>query len=326
MGESEPECDGCSGTLPPMGDSLAGKTALVTGAGGGIGSSIARFLATEGASVVVNDPGRALDGSGESPSPADAVAATIAAAGGNAVTSYDSVTSFDAGERLVQQAVDSFGGLDIVVTAHGVLRDRMVFNMTEEEWDDVIDVHLTGTFNVLRHACAYMRPRRSGRIVAVSSTSGLVGNPGQANYGAAKSGIGGLTKVTARDMGRYGVTCNCIVPVAATRMTGSVTDEARARRSERGIARAALGSQAVAHDPEGVAPFVAYLASDFASRVNGQFFYVYGNTVALMSQPRLERSIVREKGFFSVEELQELIPGELVKGVANPAPPRPRDA
>ena len=159
----------------------------------------------------------------------------------------------------------------------------------------------------------------------MSSTSGLVGNPGQANYGAAKSGIGGLTKVVARDMGRYGVTCNCIVPVASTRMTQSVSDEARARRAERGIARAALGSQGVTHDPGAIAPFVAYLASDHAASVNGQFFYVYGNSVALMSQPRLERSIVREEGFFSAEELRELMPAELVSGLANPAPPRQRD-
>ena len=308
-----------------MGDSLTGKTAVVTGAGGGIGSGIARFLAAEGASVVINDPGRALDGSGAARAPADDIVAAIEAAGGRAVASYDSVTEFEAGERLVQMAVDSFGGLDIVVTAHGILRDRMVFNMSEQEWDEVIDVHLTGTFNVVRHACTYMRPRRSGRIVTVSSTSGLVGNPGQANYGAAKAAIGGLTKVVARDMGRYGVTCNCIVPVASTRMTQSVSDEAQERRSERGITRAALGSQGVTHDPEAIAPFVAYLAGGFAGSVNGQFFYVYGNSVALMSQPRLERSIVRDDGIFTVEELRELMPAELVKGLANPAPARPRD-
>ncbi len=308
-----------------MGESLAGKVALVTGAGGGIGSGVARLLAAEGAAVVVSDPGRTLDGSGASRAPADEVAAAIGADGGRAVASYDSVTEFDAGEHLVQLAVDSFGALDIVVTAHGILRDRMVFNMSEQEWDEVIDVHLTGTFNVVRHACTYMRPRRAGRIVTVSSTSGLVGNPGQANYGAAKSGIGGLTKVVARDMGRYGVTCNCIVPVASTRMTQSVSDEARARRAERGIARAALGSQQVTHDPGAIAPFVGYLASDHAASVNGQFFYVYGNHVALMSQPRLERSIVREEGFFSVEELREMAPAELVSGLTNPAPPRPRD-
>ena len=237
-----------------MGDSLTGKTAVVTGAGGGIGSGIARFLAAEGASVVINDPGRALDGSGAARAPADDVVAAIEAAGGRAVASYDSVTEFEAGERLVQMAVDSFGGLDIVVTAHGILRDRMVFNMSEQEWDEVIDVHLTGTFNVVRHACTYMRPRRSGRIVTVSSTSGLVGNPGQANYGAAKAGIGGLTKVVARDMGRYGVTCNCIVPVASTRMTQSVSDEAqvapvRARHHAGGARLAGRDSRPGGHRP-----------------------------------------------------------------------------
>lgn len=308
-----------------MANALTGKVAIITGGGGAIGSHVARFLAAEGASVVVNDPGKNLDGTGSSSSPADATVETIKSSGGHAVASYDSVVDFAAGERLVQQAMDSFGSLDIVVTAHGILRDRMIFNMSEQEWDDVLEVHLTGTFNLVRHACTYMRSRRAGRIITFSSTSGLVGNPGQANYGAAKSGIGGLTKVVARDMGRYGVTCNCIVPVASSRMTQSVTEEARGRRAKLGISRSALGSQAVTNDPKDIAPFIAYLASDFAGEVNGQFFYVHGNTISVMSQPRLDRSIIREEGIFSVEELQTLIPAELLVGLVNPAPRKDRN-
>jgi NAD(P)-dependent dehydrogenase (short-subunit alcohol dehydrogenase family) len=301
-------------------DTLAGKAAIVTGAGRGIGGGVARLLAAEGASVVVNDPGVDLDGAGGSAAHADAVVSAIEAAGGAAVASYADVTEFATGEALVQQALGSFGRLDIVVTCHGVLRDRMIFNMSEEEWDDVIAVHLTGTFNVVRHAAAHMRQHRAGRIITFSSTSGLVGNPGQANYGAAKSGIAGLTKVVARDLGRYGVTCNAIVPVAATRMTTSVSDESRAKRAERGIARSAEGASGVAYDPEDVAPFVAYLASDFAANINGQFFYVYGKSVSVMSQPRLERSILKPESFFSVEELRELLPQSITKDLVNPAP------
>ena len=303
-----------------MANTLAGKTAVVTGAGRGIGAGVAKLLAAEGASVIVNDVGAELDGSGRSTSHADDTVGAIASAGGAAAASYADVTKFDTGAELVQQAIDAFGGLDIVVTCHGILRDRMIFNMVEEEWDDVIAVHLTGTFNVVRHASGHMRHQRGGRIVTFSSTTGLVGNPGQANYGAAKSGIGGLTKVVARDLGRYGVTCNCIVPVASTRMTQSVSDEARARRSARGIARSAEGASGVTFDPDDIAPFVGYLASEFAWNVNGQFFYVYGKSISVMSQPRLERSILKSEGFFSVDEIRELAPQRLVQGIANPAP------
>ena len=305
-----------------MTDTLAGKTAVVTGAGRGIGAGVAKLLAAEGASVVVNDIGAELDGSGRSASHADDTVSAITSAGGSAVASYADVTKFETGVEVVQQATDSFGGLDIVVTCHGILRDRMIFNMAEDEWDDVIAVHLTGTFNVVRHAAGHMRQQKSGRIITFSSTTGLVGNPGQANYGAAKSGISGLTKVVARDLGRYGVTCNSIVPVASTRMTQSVSDEARARRAARGIARSAEGASGVAFNPDDIAPFVGYLASDFAWNVNGQFFYVYGKSISLMSQPRLDRSILKPEGFFSVDELREFAPQRLVQGIANPAPRR----
>jgi NAD(P)-dependent dehydrogenase (short-subunit alcohol dehydrogenase family) len=305
-----------------MADTLAGKTAIVTGAGRGIGAGVARLLAAEGAAVVVNDLGVDLDGSGATQQHADDTVESIAAAGGRAIASYADVTSFDAGAGLVQQAIDAFGGLDIVVTCHGILRDRMIFNMTDEEWDAVIAVHLSGTFHVVRHAAGHMRKQRKGRIITFSSTTGLVGNPGQANYGAAKSGIGGLTKVVARDLGRYGVTCNSIVPVAATRMTTSVSDGARAKRAERGIARSAEGASSARFDPDDVAPMVGYLASDFASNVNGQFFYVYGKSISVMSQPRLERTIVKTEGFHSVDELRTLFPERVTGQLVNPAPAR----
>ena len=305
-----------------MADTLAGKTAIVTGAGRGIGAGVARLLAAEGAAVVVNDLGVDLDGSSATQQHADDTVESIAAAGGRAIASYADVTSFDAGAGLVQKAIDAFGGLDIVVTCHGILRDRMIFNMTDEEWDAVIAVHLSGTFHIVRHAAGHMREQRKGRIITFSSTTGLVGNPGQANYGAAKSGIGGLTKVVARDLGRYGVTCNSIVPVAATRMTTSVSDEARAKRAERGIARSAEGASSARFDPDDVAPMVGYLASDFASNVNGQFFYVYGKSISVMSQPRLERTIVKTEGFHSVDELRTLFPERVTGQLVNPAPAR----
>ena len=310
-----------------MTDTLIGKAAIVTGAGRGIGSGVARLLAAEGAAVVVNDPGVELDGSGGEPSHAERVVAQIAAAGGRAVASHDSVTDFEAGEALVRQAVDAFGRLDIVVTCHGILRDRMIFNMSEQEWDDVISVHLTGTFNVVRHAARHMREQRAGRIITFSSTSGLWGSSGQANYGGAKGGVAGFTRVVARDLGRYGVTANAIVPMAATRMTTSVPPAARAARAASGIALGTPeGTTEVEFDPEDVAPFVAYLASDFAAGVNGQFFLVYGKTVSLMSQPRPERTVTKPGGErWTVEELAAVFPTSLGMDLPNPAPARPAE-
>ena len=297
-----------------MAGALQDKVAIVTGAGRGIGRGIALLYAAEGAKVVVNDPGVNVDGTGSTSSPADDVVAEIREAGGEAVANYDSVAEFSAGEALVQQALDSYGRLDIVVTSHGILRDRMVFNMTEQEWDDVIRVHLKGTFNVVKHACILFRQQRSGRIITLTSESGLIGNAGQANYGAAKSGIGGFTKVVARDMGKYGVTCNSIAPRAATRMTATVVP--KGRPGEFAIAGAVEGADPM--EPEDIAPFAAYLASDYASGVNGQIFLVYGNTITLMSQPRLVNTIFKPEGFWSAEELQAQ--ESLIEGLVNPAP------
>src|SRR5215510_13607792 len=202
-----------------VGDMLTGRVAVVTGAGRGIGRGVALALAAAGAKVVVNDYGVAVDGSAPSSGPAFDVVREIESGGGEAVASTESVADWDGAGRIVRTAVESFGKIDVLVTCAGILRDRMIFNMSEEEWDAVLAVHLKGTFNCLRHACTHMRERRAGRIITFSSGSGLFGNPGQANYGSAKSAIGGLTKVAARDLGKYGITVNAICPVAGTRMT-----------------------------------------------------------------------------------------------------------
>src|SRR5499425_2751435 len=218
-----------------MGERLKGKAAVVTGAGRGIGRAVAELLAAEGAAVVVNDLGGNVDGTGAAASVADEVVAAIKARGGTAVANHDSVTDFAAAERIVDAAVREFGSIDILVNNAGILRDRMLFNMSEDDWDAVVAVHLNGSFNCMRHAAARMREQRRGRIVSMSSTSGVFGNSGQANYGAAKDGITGLTRVAARDLGKYGITVNAVCPGATTRMTGTVPEASRVARQKSGI-------------------------------------------------------------------------------------------
>ena len=304
-----------------MGEVLRDKVAVITGAGGGIGRAVALALAGEGAKVVVNDLGGAVDGTGESTTPADKVVEEIQRTWGSAVANYDSVATMEGGERIILAAVDNFDKIDILVTVAGILRDRMVFNMTEEEWDAVIDVHLKGTFTCVKYASILMRQQRSGRIITFSSESGLMGNSGQANYGAAKSGIAGLTKVVSRDLGKYGVTANSIVPRAATRMT--LTEEVRKSleiKKARGIEDEEGLEGLMDYQPEDVAPFVVFLASDAAANVNGQTFFVYGNTISLLSQPRPIKTI-QKNGRWSLDELTELVPSTLAAELVNPAPP-----
>ena len=306
-----------------MADILKDKAAIVTGAGRGVGRGIAMLMAAEGAKVVVVDPGVNVDGSGLDRSLADEVAKEITDAGGTAVPCYDSVVTMEGGENIVKTAVDSFGKLDIVVTCAGILRDRMIFNMTEQEWDDVIAVHLKGTFTVVKHACILFRQQRSGRIITFTSQSGLFGNSGQANYGAAKSGIAGFTKVVARDMGRYGVTANSIAPRANTRMIANIPDSASEIRARGGVSGLSEETERDSWNPDAIAPFVAFLASDYADYVNGQTFEVYSGNVSLVSQPRPQRSIYNPEGHWPVDKLAFQAREFLTKGIPNPAPAQP---
>ncbi|TMA78870.1 MAG: SDR family NAD(P)-dependent oxidoreductase [Deltaproteobacteria bacterium] len=303
---------------------LAGRVAVVTGAGRGIGRGVALALGAAGAKVVVNDYGVNVDGTAPSTGPAFDVVKEIERTGGEAVASTDSVADWEGARRIIGTALERFGQLDALVTCAGILRDRMIFNMSEEEWDAVIAVHLKGTFNCLRHACTHMRDRRYGRIVTFSSGSGLFGNPGQANYGAAKSAIAGLTKVAARDLGKYGITVNAIAPVAGTRMT--VNEEvrrARELRKKQGIQREDRGvAQIEELDPDDIAPMVVYLTSEYAKDVNGQFFLCFGNSVALVSQPRPVKTLYKAEGNWTLDELDRLVPATVAEGLVNPAPPK----
>jgi NAD(P)-dependent dehydrogenase (short-subunit alcohol dehydrogenase family) len=269
-----------------MGNKLEGRVAIVTGAGRGIGASVARLFAAEGAQVVVADLGVDVDGSGQDTSPAAQVVEDIKKNGGEAVVNSSDVASFSDAEGLVQQAIDTYGKLDVLVNVAGILRDRMVFNMTEEDWDAVVRVHMKGTFNTVRFASAYWRSQRNAdahnRIINFTSGSGLHGAPGQPNYAAAKLGIVGFTYSCANALGRYGVTANAIGPAAATRMTSSIPDE---RRS------AALEEENKEMSPDNVAPAVAYLATEQSDWCTGQVIQARGYTIGLYNIPAIIREI-----------------------------------
>ena len=307
-----------------MSGMLDGRVAAVTGAGRGIGRGVALGLAAAGAKVVVNDFGVDVHGQAPTTGPAFDVVNEIKQAGGDAVANSDSVATWDGGANIIDTAVKTFGRIDILVTCAGILRDRMIFNMSEDDFNSVLAVHLKGTFNCVRHAAPLMREQRFGRIITFSSGSGLFGNPGQANYGSAKAAISGLTKVVARDLGKYGVTANAIAPVAATRMT--LTDEflkAREIRKQQGIIREERAlAQLEDLKPEDVAPMVVFLASDHAANVNGQFFLCAGGSVSLLSLPRAVKTIFKPDGRWTLDELDELVPLTLADGLVNPAPPR----
>ncbi len=279
----------------------------MTGAGRGIGRCVALYFAEQGARIVVNDAGVAPDGSGQDAAPADQVVAEIAAAGGEAVANHDSVASMEGGARIVDAALDAWGRVDILFNNAGILRDRMFIKMSEADWDAVMAVHLKGTFACTRAAAPHMQRQRCGRIINASSSSGLMGNAAQANYGAAKTAIAGLTRALAKELGRYGITCNAIAPMAATRLTV-------------GMGEMAAKYGMVIPEPEYIAPLIAYLASDAAWNVNGQIFYVFGGSVCL-SQPPVPRRTIFKEGGWTVDGLIEAVPTQLLQFVENPGPP-----
>jgi NAD(P)-dependent dehydrogenase (short-subunit alcohol dehydrogenase family) len=268
---------------------LAGKAVLVTGAGGGIGRDFALAMAHAGAKVLVNDIGTSVKGEGRDAGPAQRAVDDIRALGGTAVANTDSVADWESANRIVAAALDSFGRLDVVINNAGILRDRFFFNMSPEEWRAVIDVHLNGSFYVARAAAPHFKSQASGCYIHMTSTSGLVGNLGQANYSAAKLGIAGLSKSIALDMAKYRVRSNCISPFAWSRMIGSIPTESEEQKARVEKLKAMQTAK--------IAPLAVFLASDAASDVSGQIFAVRANEIFLMGQSRPLRSVHRSEGW-----------------------------
>ncbi len=281
---------------------LDGRIAIITGAGRGIGREHALLFASEGAKVVVNDLGGAVDGSGDDRSQAQRVVDEILKAGGEAVANTDDVTDWEGGKRLVDAAVESFGGLDVLINNAGILRDRVLVNMSEADWDSVVHVHLKGHFVPTRHAAAYWRERtKAGNevraaVVNTSSTSGLLGNPGQSNYGAAKAGIAAFTTIAADELVRYGVRVNAIAPAARTRMTEQTPGLSDI------VQAPADASVFDSWDPANVSPLVAYLATEGCT-ASGKVFFVQGGEVRLF-QPWTMTDTIEKDGRWTVPELQ----------------------
>jgi NAD(P)-dependent dehydrogenase (short-subunit alcohol dehydrogenase family) len=257
-----------------------GRICIVTGAGNGIGREHAKMLSAHGAKVVVNDLGGSMDGTGASAGPAQAVVDEIVAAGGEAVANTDDISDFEGAKRLVDQAIDTFGGLDVLINNAGILRDRMLVNMEEAEWDAVIKVHLKGTFAPARHAAAFWRDRakageqNDARLINTTSVSGIYGNPGQTNYGAAKMGIAAFTIIAAQELQRYGVTVNAIAPAALTRMTEGLGGFTQPTPEQRAAMEAANG-------PQWIAPIATWLASPESREVTGRVFEASGSVFAV---------------------------------------------
>ena len=279
---------------------VEGKVALVTGAGRGVGAEIAKMLGVHGAKVIVNDPGGTASGEGEDRAPALETVSAIRDTGGEAEANFDSVADFAAAQGMVEQALDCFGRIDVVVNNAGILRDAIFHKMSEEDWDAVIDVHLKGSFNTSRAAAPRFRAQGSGCFVHMTSTSGLIGNLGQANYAAAKLGIAGLSKSLALDMARFDVRSNCISPFAWSRMIGTIPidDEAQRARVEK-LRRMT---------PDKVATVAVALASDRAAHVTGQIFAVRNNEIFLMSQSRPLRGLQEGAGWTPESVVEHAFP------------------
>ena len=279
-----------------MAGKLDGKVVVVTGAGAGIGRDFALAFASHGAKVVVNDLGRSAQGHPI----AQAVVDEIGAAGGSAVAAVESVAEWDAAQRIVQAALDHFGRIDCVINNAGVTRDRMFFNMSLEEWKTVVDVHLNGSFYIARAAAPHFKNQGGGSYVHMTSTSGLIGNVGQANYAAAKMGIVGLSKSIAMDMAKFNVRSNCIAPWAWTAMTANIPADSPAN-----IARI---EKLKKMESSKIAPLAVYLASDAGAKVSGQIFGVRANEIYLFSQPRILRSLHRSEGWTPESIEEQVIP------------------
>ena len=302
-----------------MGDRLKDRVALVTGSGQGIGKAIAVALAKEGAKIVTNNRRPGTSGGD-----AETTAREIRDLGGQAVPFFGSVSDFDGAQKLIQTALDKFGRVDILVNNAGADAPKMVWNMAEEDWDRCVDSFLKGSFNCIRYVAGLMREQRWGRIINTTSTAWL-GTVGHCNYGAAKAGLVGLTRAVAREVGRYGVTCNAYAPTAATRFTLSEDIVAGfKKRYEAGLmTKERFEELTNPPGPETVAPFVVYLCTDAAADINGQVFDVTGGNIALYSEPVKKKAIDKQEGLWTVEELTELVPKVLLEGYKNPAPPQP---
>ena len=301
-----------------MGDRLKDRVAIVTGSGQGIGKAIATALAREGAKVVTNNRKPGTSGGD-----AETTAKEIRDLGGQAVPFFGSVSDFDEARKLIQTALDNFARVDILVNNAGADAPKMVWNMTEEDWDRCMDSFLKGSFDCIRHAAGLMREQKWGRIINTTSTAWL-GTVGHCNYGAAKAGIVGLTRAIAREMGRYGVTCNAYAPTAATRFTLSEDIVAGfKKRFEAGLMTKERYKELTSPpSPETVTPFIVYLCTDEAANINGQIFDVTGGNIAIYSEPVKRKTMLKQEGLWTVEELIELVPKILLKGYTNPAPPQ----
>lgn len=305
---------------------LKDRVAVVTGSGQGLGKAIAIALAAEGAKVVVNN--RSPESKGGI---AEETAKIIKDNGGETIAVYGDVARMDVCEKLIKTAIDTWGTIDILVNNAGINRDRMVWNMSEEEWDAVIDVVLKGTFGCTKFAAAHMRQKRKGRIINIVSQAGLDGNSGQPNYSAAKAGVVGFTKSCALALGKNSITVNAIAPQADTRMWHSVTPQ---RAREMGVIRGLVTAEEVATiadeevyarifgSSEDIAPIVTYLASDHAGGINGQVFFATGGRISIYG-PSVQVRTIYAKERWTVEELSSLVPSTLAAGLVNPAPPEP---
>ncbi len=302
-----------------MGNKLEGKVAIITGAGRGIGRGIALLMGQEGARVIVNDIGGSVEGAGSSQAPAQQVADQINAAGGESIPHFGDVSKWDDAEDMVRTAIERWDKLDILVNVAGILRERMVFNMTEQEWDDVIRVHLKGTFATTHFASIHWRQRREyGRLINFTSGAGINGSPGQPNYAAAKAGIIGFTRSCANALVRYNVTANCISPGASTRMTDRGL-AAAATMSETGGPPPSEVAASTERDPENVAPAVVFLASEAAGNISGRTIAARGYQISLYSEPEQIKHI-NSDGPWDLDHLFEIFPKTLGQGLKLPEP------